>query len=148
MKPADDDAAPETLAVGPARFVRDDAARAIAVPPDGAPPAGALAVLAEGLAVVPGRGDRPVYRAAPSGALAVPTGRVFVRFAAGTAAREQTHALAAAGYAIDDLPGWAPHVAWVRAASGSVAEALARLGELGPGDRRPCEEVLGLLKGR
>jgi hypothetical protein len=74
-----------------------------------------------------------VYRRGGTGAAAVPTGRVFVRFAEGTDARAQADALARAGFTLESVPGYAPHAAWVRPASGRLADALTgfeRLREL------------------
>jgi hypothetical protein len=80
----------------------------------------------------PGPADRlgPVYRAGPDGPLAVPTGRVFVRFREGDRAEDRRDALAAAGYALESVPTFAPHVAWVRPASGRVADAVGALESL------------------
>jgi hypothetical protein len=96
----------------------------------------ALLVLAQGRVVVV-RGDiatarrkaGPVY-ATPGGPLAVPTGRVFVRFRAGTPAAEKGDELEAAGYRIELVPGYAPHAAWVRAGDGTIASALMGLERL------------------
>lgn len=67
----------------------------------------------------------PVYRAQPSGAFAVPTGRVWVRFAEGVKAEGQQEAMEKLGFSLEESPGWAPQAAWVRASSGEMAEALA-----------------------
>lgn len=72
----------------------------------------------------------PVYRAQPSGAFAIPTGRVWVRFAEGVEATRQREALAKAGFSIEESPGWAPQAAWVRASSGKIADALAAAARL------------------
>ena len=77
--------------------------------------------------------ERPVYRLGGTGAPATPTGRVFVRFADGTDARAKADALAAAGFTLESVPAYAPHAAWVRPASGELADALTgfeRLREL------------------
>jgi hypothetical protein len=68
--------------------------------------------------------DAPVYRPGGTGAAAIPTGRVFVRFAEGTDARARADALAAAGFTLEAVPAYARHAAWVRPASGRLADAL------------------------
>jgi hypothetical protein len=72
----------------------------------------------------------PVYRQSPGGGLAVPTGRAFVSFAEGEDAARHGDDLAAVGYEIDAVPGYAPHAAWVRPASGSVVDGLRNLERL------------------
>jgi hypothetical protein len=72
----------------------------------------------------------PVYRRVPGGALAVPTGRAFVRLAAGEPAARREEDLAAAGYRLEQVPSYAPHAAWVRPASGRVVDALRHLDRL------------------
>lgn len=72
----------------------------------------------------------PVYRQARSGGLAVPTGRVFVRFAETDAAARHEQALAEAGYEVEGVPSYAPHAAWLRATGGTVGDALGRLEDL------------------
>ena len=66
----------------------------------------------------------PAYQLQPDGALAVPTGQVFVRFAEGVAAETRREELARAGYEVVQLLAYAPQAAWVRARSGGIAEAL------------------------
>ena len=68
--------------------------------------------------------EPPVYRRGGTGAAATPTGRVFVRFVAGTDARAKADALAAAGFTLESVPAYATHAAWVRPASGQLADAL------------------------
>jgi hypothetical protein len=67
----------------------------------------------------------PVYRAQPSGMFAIPTGRLWVRFAEGIDAEEKRGAMAKAGFNVDEAPPWAKHAAWLRASSGKIAEALS-----------------------
>ncbi len=108
--------------------------------PDAPSLANATVRLDDGIAVVPkaeaGRLTRaqstvgPVYRRVPGGSLAVPTGRVLVRYTEGDAAENHRDELAAARYEIDDALSYAPHTAWVRASSGDIADTLARLDEL------------------
>jgi len=76
------------------------------------------------------RGAIAVYVDRGSKAIAVPTGRVFVRFAEGIEARAQETALARAGYRIAALLDYAANAAWVEADSGDVAAALRGLDRL------------------
>jgi len=72
----------------------------------------------------------PVYRQIPSGRVAVPTGRVFVRFGEGDTARAHEHELTASGYQLEEVAAYAPHSAWVRAATGATADGLRHLDRL------------------
>lgn len=72
----------------------------------------------------------PVYRAQPSGAFAIPTGRIWVRFAEGVKATLQREALAKLGFSLEESPSWAPQAAWVRASSGKIADTLAAAARL------------------
>lgn len=65
-----------------------------------------------------------VYRAQPSGMLAVPTGRLWIRFAEGIDVEKKREAMAKAGFNVDEAPPWAKHAAWLRASSGKIADAL------------------------
>jgi hypothetical protein len=65
-----------------------------------------------------------VYALEPAGDIAVPTGRVFLRFAEGTDALSQQASVQRAGYVIENTLSYAPNAAWVRNRSGDVAEAL------------------------
>lgn len=76
-----------------------------------------------------GRQIGPVY-ARPDGPLAVPTGKLFVRFGEGSAAAEHRAALERAGYEIVKVPGYAPHAAWVRARGGDLAAGLRGMSAL------------------
>jgi len=78
----------------------------------------------------PGAELLPAYAVSRDAAPLAPTGLVFVRFEAGTDARSRAAELAAAGFAIADVPQYAPHAAWLRAASGSVRDALRGLDRL------------------
>lgn len=131
--------APERLAAGEACY---ELATDVAVVPLGAlaAPERALLVAEEqDVAVLPaasggtppGARPWPVYRLLPAGGVALPTGRVFVRFGEGDRAEAHRAALAGAGFVIDAVPAWAPHAAWLRAASGDVTEALAGMEALG-----------------
>lgn len=72
----------------------------------------------------------PVYAIEPGGALAVPTGLVFMRFAATTSAEAHQEAILAAGYEIVETPPYATQAAWVRSQSGRVADSLAGISRL------------------
>jgi hypothetical protein len=74
--------------------------------------------------------ESPVYRPGGTGAAAIPTGRVFVRFAEGTEAGAHADALATAGFTLESVPAYAPHAAWVRPASGRLADALTSFDRL------------------
>jgi hypothetical protein len=56
--------------------------------------------------------------------LAVPTGRVFIRFADDIKAGDREAEIRAAGYEVDQQVDYAPNAAWLRARSGSIADAL------------------------
>src|SRR5262245_47089907 len=108
----------------------------------GAPPAaGSVADFdAERISVYPVErqaemaGDRvratPVYSLVKGGALAVPTGLVFVRLAAGRQLEDRAAEFRAAGYEIAETGSHAPNTGWLRASSSAVAAALAGLGRL------------------
>lgn len=70
----------------------------------------------------------PVYGA--DGVMAVPTGQVFVRFGAGTDARDRASDLAAVGYDISRVLDFAPQGAWVMAQSGHISDSLQALDQL------------------
>jgi hypothetical protein len=72
----------------------------------------------------------PVYRRGDGGGVVVPTGRVLVRFAAGDSAVAQRDELAAAGYDLEEVLGYAPQAGWVRATSGTIADTLGHLDRL------------------
>jgi hypothetical protein len=72
----------------------------------------------------------PVYRRVPSGEVVVPTGRVLVSFAEDDSAAKHEEDLQAAGYVVDQVLSYAPHAAWVRAATGDVTTALRSLDAL------------------
>jgi len=74
------------------------------------------------------RDDAPVYEIDGSGVEARPNGSVWIRFAEGTDAASRAADIAAAGYRIERVPGYAPNAAFVTA--GSIADALARLDSL------------------
>jgi hypothetical protein len=72
----------------------------------------------------------PVYTLQPSQVIAVPTGKVFVRFSKNTIATDHVAHLQAAGYAIEFSPPYAPYTAWVYAQSGNIADALSNIPKL------------------
>lgn len=110
--------------------------------PRGAPAPGAALVLNDGEIAVypgdpppdelhsPGAALTPVYTQRPSGSLAVPTGLVFIRFREGITLETRRHQIDEAGYEIAQSLAYAPNTAWLRARSGSAAEALHNLAML------------------
>ena len=113
--------------------------------PMGAPAPGAAFLLNDGeIAVYPGDpspaemevasavpwGLTAVYAQEPSGAPAIPTGLVMVRYSHGISVQNRLPALHQAGYEIVESLPYAPNAAWLRARSGSPAESLVRLSEL------------------
>jgi hypothetical protein len=72
----------------------------------------------------------PVYALESGGTPAVPTGRVFVRFAERVRAESRRAELDQAGYVIVEIPAYAPHAAWVRAANGDIGTSLIQLSAL------------------
>ena len=77
-----------------------------------------------------GQSLSPVYAQPGSDALAVPTGQLFIRFRPGESALDHRAALELAGCRIASVPDHAPEAAWLRATSGSIAEALGCLSRL------------------
>ncbi len=87
----------------------------------------------EGIAVVrgapsaplaPGQAISPVYTPVGGEAPAVPTGQLFIRFREGERVEAHRSALVQAGFSITSTPEYAPQAAWLRARSGSIADAL------------------------
>ncbi|HEX2043192.1 MAG TPA: hypothetical protein VHF24_11205 [Acidimicrobiales bacterium] len=72
----------------------------------------------------------PVYRRGDGGGVVVPTGRVLVRFPDGDSADAHRDELAAAGYYLEEVLGYAPQAGWVRATSGRIADTLGHLDRL------------------
>ena len=114
---------PRELAVGPSGAVQRYELEPGLVAPD--PDAGPAGVRSSADAL-----GGPVYRHSPGGDVVVPTGRVLVRLALGNPVDEHREELAAAGYTIDAVLSYAPHAAWVRAATGRTADALGHLDAL------------------
>jgi len=108
------------------------------VAPD--PDAGPVAVRPTGHA-----SGGPVYRRGPGGDVVVPTGRVLVRLRPGDEVDAHRAELEAAGYTIDSVLSYAPHAAWVRAASGQTADALGHLDALAqlPGVEHVEPQMIG-----
>ncbi len=67
----------------------------------------------------------PVYRMSPGGGIVVPTGRLLVRYAAGSRFEDHAEQLSNSGYEVDQGLGFAPHAGWVRARSGSIGDGLS-----------------------
>jgi hypothetical protein len=99
-------------------------------PPISALEGGSITVWRATEAPADGRRLGPVYRASPGGALAIPTGRVFVRFRDGEHAAGYRDVLSAAGYELESVPAYAPQAAWLRPRSRRITDALADLGRL------------------
>jgi hypothetical protein len=74
-------------------------------------------------------GVTPVYSRA-AGGIAVPTGRVFVRFRDDVAVATKAEELLRAGYRIAKTVPYAPNAAWLEAVDGRVAAALRNIGRL------------------
>jgi hypothetical protein len=70
-------------------------------------------------------GLSPVYGLQPGDLPAVPTGRVFVRFAEGVKAESHRQQISQAGYELVESLAYAPQAAWLRSRSGDIADALA-----------------------
>lgn len=71
----------------------------------------------------------PVYRQR-GGGLAVPTGKVLVRFQPDNSAKAHSEALSQAGFKLDEVLGYAPHAAWVRPHNEEPVAALDGLERL------------------
>ena len=74
-----------------------------------------------------------VYRLGSSGPLAVPTGKVFLRFRENDALTEHRPEIEGAGFLIESVLSYAPQAGWVVPASGAIPDALVnyrRLAEI------------------
>ena len=110
--------------------------------PGEAVPSGAVAVIADdeeqAFVVYRGSPERqsaaedagPVYSAGAGGPLAVPTGRVFIRFAEGIRPEERREEIAAAGFEIERTLPYAAGAAWLRPRGREVAIGLSALSNL------------------
>jgi hypothetical protein len=75
----------------------------------------------------------PVYSQQSSGApgsMAVPTGRVFIRFADAIKVADREAQIRNARYELDQKLDYAPNAAWLRARSGNIADALNGIASL------------------
>lgn len=72
----------------------------------------------------------PVYELKPGGSPAVPTGLVFIRFREGVDVASRQPDIERTGYEIAQTLPYASNAAWLRAGSGSVADALAGISKL------------------
>ena len=72
----------------------------------------------------------PVYALDPHGPLAVPTGRIFIRFIPGVKAEDRRPDLEERGYTITHIPSYAAHTAWALASNGDIATALLNIEKL------------------
>ncbi|MFW9259568.1 hypothetical protein [Nostoc sp. CALU 546] len=101
-------------------------------------PSGAILQLNDGaIAVFPGEPNQsesgklsPIYTVLPNGSLAVPTGLVFIRFTEGVDVDSQRELINRAGYEVAQTLSYAPHTAWLRAQSGNIADAIAKIPQL------------------
>ena len=82
----------------------------------------------DGLA--PGQVISPVYGPKEGDGLAAPTGQIFIRFREEERAEVHRAALERAGFSITRELDHAPQAAWLRARSGSIAEALGGVSRL------------------
>jgi len=71
-----------------------------------------------------------VYRLTPGGSLAVPTGRIFIRFAEGLEVGASQEALSQAGYEVTETLAYAQNAAWLQTRSGDIADSLNGLAGL------------------
>jgi hypothetical protein len=72
----------------------------------------------------------PVYADVEGGPPVVPTGRALVRFADDELAADRTDDIEDAGFVIAEVLSYAPQAAWVRPASGKIADAIDLLDQL------------------
>lgn len=72
----------------------------------------------------------PVYRVGARGPLAVPTGKVFVRFAEGQSVDGHRQEIEDAGFRIIEALSYAPQAGWLEASSGEITDAISRFADL------------------
>ncbi|HWT02908.1 MAG TPA: hypothetical protein VN256_21845 [Pyrinomonadaceae bacterium] len=132
---------PERLRAGTERrdtfYARAPGYHAVHYGRDEAESAGSVMTLKEeGIAVYRGDPDEtsaaaapltPVYQLQPSGPLAVPTGKVYIRFAQGVEAASRREEVERAGYEIVKTSAYTPHTAWLQSNSGSIAQSLSNI---------------------
>lgn len=82
------------------------------------------------LAAFPSGDLTPVYRIGQLGPLAVPTGRVFVRFEEHTPLSSRREEIQRAGFVIQQPLSYAPQAGWVTPQSRQIADALVRFPNL------------------
>ncbi len=75
-------------------------------------------------------GFGPVYRIGQGGPLAVPTGRVFVRFEERTTLVSRRPEIERAGFVIQQALSYAPQAGWLCPQSGRIADALQHFPKL------------------
>jgi len=99
----------------------------------------------ERVAMAPSDSECAVYQSSAGGALCVPTGRVYVRFAKGTRLEDNAAALNDAGYRVVRTLSYAPNAGWVIATSGDIAASLNGIGRLDalPGIEEVAPQMLG-----
>ncbi|HEX7241153.1 MAG TPA: hypothetical protein VF263_12845 [Longimicrobiaceae bacterium] len=90
---------------------------------------GGVRVVPRGAEEAAGAAAGPVY-ALPGGTLAVPTGRVLLRFREGVDAAARAEEVRGAGFRLEGALPHAPHAAWVAPESGGIADALRGIGRL------------------
>ena len=66
----------------------------------------------------------PVYRIGEGGPMAVPTGRVFVRFDERTSLASRREEIERTGFVIQQPLSYAPQAGWLTPQSGQIADAL------------------------
>jgi hypothetical protein len=127
---------PSELVIGETRYALDSALVAIRASsaPDTTPTRAAWILEGADIAVIRANDLTsryeplgPVYRGVPGGGLAVPTGRVFVRFDEKAPAAQHQPELRRAGYVLEASPDWSRDAAWVTAIGGGVEAALCGL---------------------
>ena len=72
----------------------------------------------------------PVYRLGEHGPLAVPTGKVFLRFEEQTSFEDHREEIERYGFEIDQILAYALHAGWVEPSSHKIADAISRFEEL------------------
>ena len=79
---------------------------------------------------VPAIARGPVYRVGTHGPLAIPTGKVFVRFEEQTEVTEREEDIERAGFKVSQILSYALIACCVEPNSGEIADAIGRFGEL------------------
>ena len=92
---------------------------------------------------------RPVYRVGKTDAVAIPTGRLFVRLPKRNTLKNNADILDSLGMRVDAQNAWAPHTGWVVLKSGNVADAISRVDAVAERlDARVEPELLSVRKKR